>query len=1348
MRNLKKFLAMALTMLMVAACFAGVTSNATFDDVYDHVEAIETLDALGIAKGGDNGNFLPDELVQRYQAVLFFTRAMTGDVNSAVYEDANAYNYTTFADCDNYYPAAISYAVNSGIIAGYPDGSFGPTDGIEYQQMLTIAARALGYTITAAEYPYKAIQLANDLGLTADLDDVESYDAVLTRAQTAQVIYNFLSATKADGTTYAKTAFNLTNETYVLTATTDRNLGDTFKIAATGYVGMSVLNANGTIGKTYYVKEADVLTKDEISVKNEMLGYSFKILATEDLSTVYASTANTVTLFESDAIGHNSSGQLVLDNTAYTLVSSFTGNLWNTDKKNTNNNEMILYSWNEAATAGANTLFLYDANWNIINNDGEIVLYYLGNNANGGTIGGLSSTLGTGYTSTIAPSYLNYGKLVSGTPGVDAVYAAATYDDVANAITVVNNGASGSYGVINRTNFVYSSTWSATTASGNPSGYGLGTDAKSVVRYGKQYDEVYAIDDNGDGVYDRAIYKAFNFGKIEKSYVYCDTCYAYKNVLRISDGNGYTVFSSGNDLHWSAINWEGLGETTGWCIYSLNSYSSGHKGNVTIDVKKTFDVKTGFVTGFSRLDASDNATIQIDGVNYAFGTYKGNNVRLYGPITSVKDNEYFANLYGHYINYVIDDINNVVYYVSATESGRQLFVFEELRAITTDGLLKVSGFFENGSNTTIDTYDIEFVNDVKATTWVATNGTSALKAAQGKVFVLAKNLNGTYSLYFTNINDSTVEIANGGKLHETFSVVDVNGNYGWGFGTSLSVTTLPTGNVYTSSTLSFLNNYLYVDGNITNSYTNYKLATNDKTVWVFVGTDKQTGAITSVDYAVGNTTITADIAYNGFVIVREGDNNNGTKNIRFIYVYGATNASTFLAGNGSETIYFFDSYRTRISYTGNSLYGIETQYKYLFNLKTGSYDDSVTFYNILGVAGKYYLVRHNTQSTLANTATTIDVTERMTRGEILGYVAGSNGAVYAEIGLVDNDGNAIAGSVKKYIAKNATLGIYAIEGSQVLKKNSSTIYNYGTKGYEAYTLFGEGFQAAVNAANKRVLVAFWNDAIALDDTYEILSTPSFIVDAITTEDEDFNKFDVYKVAETPAVALTATATFDANGSATFEATLANYTGTDVKYYWSWDRTNYTENEAKFTLTKDEIGANTTAWVYATDKDGNQIAGPVEVTMIAYVQTPTSITMKKSNSYNGDYITELPAAEITLSKDGTYHWGKGIDFFLQFVVNDENNLPIDGVTFTYNVTAPSLETEKYGTIQLWGTDGVDSHWVTTEFSYEVQDDSQYIEIHHAINDFTIEVTYTTPSGVTKTTEWNIEIEMKDIDGLVH
>ncbi|MBQ7660571.1 MAG: hypothetical protein IJS44_00775 [Clostridia bacterium] len=188
MRNLKKFLALVMAVLMVMS--VAVMTGVSAADEADHTEAAHHLNSLSIMKGNENGDLMLANGVTRYQAALFFVQALTGKTDVSVWNaEKKSAIFTDVAE----YGTAIDYAYNIGIVRGRGNGVYGYNDPITYQDMLVMAVRALEYETPNMQYPYGYILAAQKLELDEDLDELVNFKAELNRGQTAEIIWNMLN---------------------------------------------------------------------------------------------------------------------------------------------------------------------------------------------------------------------------------------------------------------------------------------------------------------------------------------------------------------------------------------------------------------------------------------------------------------------------------------------------------------------------------------------------------------------------------------------------------------------------------------------------------------------------------------------------------------------------------------------------------------------------------------------------------------------------------------------------------------------------------------------------------------------------------------------------------------------------------------------------------------------------------------------------------------------------------------------------------------------------------------------------------------------------------------------------
>lgn len=190
-----KITSLALALLMLFSCAA----SASFTDINASSSvgtAIVTLSRLGILNGYGDGSFQPDELLTRAQFAKIAVHMLGEEKNAASYSAS-----TVFGDVPSgsWASGYINYIAERGIINGYPDGSFGADEKINYAQALTILVRMLGYSGEDVGYrwPDGYIAKAEALGITDGIS-FGKYENV-TRGNAAYLAYNTLLADKKEG---------------------------------------------------------------------------------------------------------------------------------------------------------------------------------------------------------------------------------------------------------------------------------------------------------------------------------------------------------------------------------------------------------------------------------------------------------------------------------------------------------------------------------------------------------------------------------------------------------------------------------------------------------------------------------------------------------------------------------------------------------------------------------------------------------------------------------------------------------------------------------------------------------------------------------------------------------------------------------------------------------------------------------------------------------------------------------------------------------------------------------------------------------------------------------------------
>ncbi len=175
-------------LVLIFAMCAGTAAYAAgpFADVAGtpYEASVTQLYNDGIINGYEDGTFAPYGHITRAEACKIIAAA-SGIKDPAGYQHQ-------FRDMDGYSWANgyVGYAVEAGIVKGYPDGTFRPGAQISEDEMLTMLVRTLGFTdnILDGRWPDNYIVKGSELGLTKETGF--SSAAFASRGMAALLAYN------------------------------------------------------------------------------------------------------------------------------------------------------------------------------------------------------------------------------------------------------------------------------------------------------------------------------------------------------------------------------------------------------------------------------------------------------------------------------------------------------------------------------------------------------------------------------------------------------------------------------------------------------------------------------------------------------------------------------------------------------------------------------------------------------------------------------------------------------------------------------------------------------------------------------------------------------------------------------------------------------------------------------------------------------------------------------------------------------------------------------------------------------------------------------------------------------
>jgi len=157
------------------------------DETAEYADAIDYLNEIGIMQGDTQGNFNPHQTVTRAEMATVICKLLdeTDDLTTdgSVFKDVPASHWAN---------GYIIRAESLGIISGYGNKEFGPSNNVTYEQALTMIVKVEGKTdeaISNGGYPDGFLAIANEDGLTANVQAKQG--EFLSRADVAVMVYTY-----------------------------------------------------------------------------------------------------------------------------------------------------------------------------------------------------------------------------------------------------------------------------------------------------------------------------------------------------------------------------------------------------------------------------------------------------------------------------------------------------------------------------------------------------------------------------------------------------------------------------------------------------------------------------------------------------------------------------------------------------------------------------------------------------------------------------------------------------------------------------------------------------------------------------------------------------------------------------------------------------------------------------------------------------------------------------------------------------------------------------------------------------------------------------------------------------
>jgi hypothetical protein len=220
MRHLKRLTVIMLVVAMILST-AGIAS-AAYSDVTGtrYEESVGYLTDLGVLAGYPDGTFKPEATISRAEAAKIIVVVKYGnDTLANLLAGASP-----FSDVPGSHWASgfITLAKNAGIINGYPDGTFKPSNPVTYAEFAKMLVEAAGLEpLAGLDWPANYVGAAQAAGMLGDVplfsanEPATRGDCSIMAAHTVQEVKN-----PATGKTLAETVFGQSSvATVTVTAT-------------------------------------------------------------------------------------------------------------------------------------------------------------------------------------------------------------------------------------------------------------------------------------------------------------------------------------------------------------------------------------------------------------------------------------------------------------------------------------------------------------------------------------------------------------------------------------------------------------------------------------------------------------------------------------------------------------------------------------------------------------------------------------------------------------------------------------------------------------------------------------------------------------------------------------------------------------------------------------------------------------------------------------------------------------------------------------------------------------------------------------------------------------------------
>ncbi|MBI3332427.1 S-layer homology domain-containing protein [Candidatus Peregrinibacteria bacterium] len=188
---MKRFIALLVLLLQPAFAFAQVGAFRDVPFTHPNNLAITWVKQKGIVSGYSDGTYKPNALMNRaeFTKIVVLSRYSQAEIDDLLARVRLA----AFPDVsfDAWFAQYVYFANASGIIAGYPDGTFGPEKTINYAEAAKIVSITYGFPVSPAPLgqPWYLPYVSEITAKNSQPPSIRSFDQKMTRGDMAELIY-------------------------------------------------------------------------------------------------------------------------------------------------------------------------------------------------------------------------------------------------------------------------------------------------------------------------------------------------------------------------------------------------------------------------------------------------------------------------------------------------------------------------------------------------------------------------------------------------------------------------------------------------------------------------------------------------------------------------------------------------------------------------------------------------------------------------------------------------------------------------------------------------------------------------------------------------------------------------------------------------------------------------------------------------------------------------------------------------------------------------------------------------------------------------------------------------------